>query len=349
MEKSIETLAGDTEGLNYAFPVYRLAGSDPAAPNAYVQAALHGDEMPGVAAIHFLLPMLEKAEAEGRLKGDVTVVPWANPVGRGQYVYGGVLGRFHAGTRVNFNRDFPLVDRPDAALLPDENRLKTIDERLKARLLLLSLGHDIILDLHCDDEGVSYLYVPAELWPAMSDCAAAMGVDAVILWTGSSGASFDEASVQPHIRGGHDLARLVVTTVEFRGQIDVERGLAEQDAAGLYRLLVARGVVADRALTPPAPFAGVVAPIENIDMMPSPAAGLVFYDVKPGDRVRKGQRLATVVHAPGEPDGATDIVAPQAGYILTRLAHRQVRRRDDLLKLVGEGPSASARSGALEA
>jgi predicted deacylase len=349
MQKSIERLAGDSEGVAYEFPVFRFTGTDKAAPRAYLQAALHAGELPGTVAIDALMPMLAKAEAEGRIKGSITLVPWANPVGRAQYHFGDHQGRFYLGTRTNFNRDFALIDMPDTSLLPAESTPTTIDERLKLRLLKLSIGHDIVLDLHCDDEGVAYLYVPAQLWPAMQDCAAAMGVDAVLLWEGASGSAFEEASFHPYIKA--DKARyetLAVTTVEYRGILDVDGASAQADAEGLYRLLVTRGVVVDATLSAPGPFKGVVAPLENIDMMPSPAAGAILYDVKPGDRVEKGARLATIVHAPGEAGGRTEVFAPQAGYILTRRSRRIIRTGEDLLKLVGAKKSSDARSGTLE-
>lgn len=347
MKKSIERIEGDSAGIAFEFPVFRFEGRDSAAPGAYLQAALHGGELPGTVAIDALMPLLEKAEAEGRILGAITLVPWANPIGRAQYVFGDHQGRFHVGTRTNFNRDFPLVERPDPSLLPDETGLNTADQRLKTRLLALSLGHDIVLDLHCDDEGVPYLYVPAELWPAMQDCASAMGVAAVILWQGASGSAFEEASVHPYLVGGvHE--KLVVTTVEYRGVADVYDGLARDDAQGLYRLLVARGVVADPALPAPGPFPGVVAPLENIDMMPAPKSGVVLYHVEPGAHVKKGDPLATIVHAPGEKGGHVEVRAPQDGYILTRRSHRVTRGGEDLLKLVGTARSADARSGTLE-
>lgn len=349
MKKSIETIHGDTNGVVYSFPVYRFSGSGSAAPNAYLQAALHAGELPGTAAIHMLMPKLRKAEAEGRIRGDITIVPEANPVGRTQYTFGERQGRFHLGTRTNFNRDFPRLERPDPKLIPPDGMLATADQRLKARLLGLSLGHTIVLDLHCDDEGVPYLYVPAVLWPAMADCAAALGVEAVILWEGRSDAEFEEASIYPYTESAADLTGRVVTTVEFRGVADVDRALAEGDGAGLYRILVARGVVEDASLAAPAPFAGVVAPIRNVEMIRAPRAGTVLYDVKPGDRVAAGDRLATIVHAPGEEDGTVDIRAPQAGYVLTRRSVRSLRVHEDVLKLVGDAPSATARPGSLEA
>ncbi|TIL90092.1 MAG: succinylglutamate desuccinylase/aspartoacylase family protein [Mesorhizobium sp.] len=350
MQKSIERIAGDSEGHSYEFPVFRFEGTDKAAPSAYLQAALHAGELPGVVAIDALMPMLEKAEAEGRIKGDITIVPQANPIGRAQYHFGEHQGRFHLGTRTNFNRGFPLLAAPDVELLPDTT-LGTADQRLKSRLLQLSIGHDIVLDLHCDDEGLAYLYVQARLWPAMADCAAAMGVDAVILWDEDSDGTFEGASITPYLNLPAEVARFdrrVAITVEYRGILDVDGALAGADAEGLYRLLVGRGVILDQALSTPGSFTGLVAPLENIDMMPAPRAGAVLYKVKPGDRVAKGALLATIVHAPGEADGRTQVFAPQAGIILTRRSRRIIRAGEDLLKLVGDRKSADARSGTLE-
>ena len=350
MQKSIERITGDTEGVAYEFPVFRFAGADKAAPSAYLQAALHAGELPGVVAIDALMPMLAKAEAEGRIKGNITIVPWANPIGRAQYHFGEHQGRFHLGTRTNFNRGFPLLAAPDTSLLPDTTH-GTTDQQLKTRLLQLSLGHDIVLDLHCDDEGLAYLYVHTSLWPAMADCAAAMGVDAVMLWHEDTDGTFEGASIMPYQNVPADVARFdrrVATTVEYRGILDVDGALAGADAEGLYRLLAARGVIIDPALPSPRPFTGIAAPLENIDMMPAPRAGAILYDVKPGDRVAKGARLATIVHTPGEAGGRTEVFAPQAGIILTRRSRRIIRAGEDLLKLVGDKKSDDARSGTLE-
>ncbi|UCI09304.1 succinylglutamate desuccinylase/aspartoacylase family protein [Mesorhizobium sp. B1-1-8] len=350
MQKTIERIAGDSEGTVYEFPVLRFDGTDKAAASAYLQAALHAGELPGVVAIDALMPMLARAEAEGRIKGPITIVPWANPIGRAQYHFGEHQGRFHLGTRTNFNRGFPLLAAPDIKLLPDTT-FGGADQRLKARLVQLSLGHDIVLDLHCDDEGLAYLYIHTSLWPAMADCAAAMGADAVVLWSEDTDGTFEGASIMPYQNVPASIARFdrrVVTTVEYRGILDVDGALAASDAEGLYRLLVARGVIQDPSVARPGNFGGAVIPLENIDMMPSPRAGAILYDVKPGDRVEKGARLATIVHAPGEMGGRTEVLAPQSGLILTRRSRRIIRAGEDLLKLAGDRKSADARSGTLE-
>ena len=91
MQRSIERITGDSDGVVYEFPVYRVKGSGSGAPSAYLQAAIHAGELPGAVAIHALMPMLRKAEAEGRIRGDVTIVPQANPIGRAQYLFGELL------------------------------------------------------------------------------------------------------------------------------------------------------------------------------------------------------------------------------------------------------------------
>lgn len=351
MKTTVEKLAGDTEGVSYELTVFRFKGSSRKAPTAYIQAALHAGELPGVVAIHALMPRLLAAEAEGRILGDITIVPAANPVGRAQYHFGEVQGRFHLGTRTNFNRDFPLLDRPDASALPPAPPAAPVDVRLKRLLVELSIGHDIVLDLHCDDEGVPYLYVPSMLWPAMQDCAAAMGVEAVILWEGQSGAAFEEAAIHPWLqipREKAGLDRRVVTTVEYRGLRDVENTYATSDAEGIYRLLATRGVIKDDKAAKRRKFAGIAAPIDNVELVAMPRAGAILFHVQPGDRVKKGAKLATIVHTPGAPDGAIDVRAPQAGYVLTRISRRSGRVGEDIVKLIGGTRSAKARQGALE-
>jgi predicted deacylase len=178
-----------------------------------------------------------------------------------------------------------------------------------------------------------------------------MAVEAVILWEGASGASFDEASLHPYLQLPAEqagLSRRVVTTVEYRGLLDVYPGLAAGDAEGLYRLLVARGVVADEKLPPVGSYAGLVARIDHVDVVTAPKSGAILFDVAPGDTVQKGDRIATIVHAVGEDGGRIEVTAPQSGYILTRVCHRFARAGDDLVKLVGEAPSETARKGALE-
>ena len=351
MRKNTITIPGDTVGLSYQLDVLAFEGGGKDAPSAYLQAALHANELPGVAALHYLIPMLELAEAEGRLLGGVTVVPKANPIGGAQYLFHEHAGRFSLASRVNFNRDFPLP-RPDGTVrrfgmdepVPAERRLKSL-------LLDLASGHDLVLDLHCDDEALSYLYVPAPLWPTMRDLAACLGSACVIMWDETSDAAFEEAAllqIADIADRSFDWPSKAVSTVELRGRADVAPELAEADAKGLYRFLRARGVLSDADAGDPGEWAGVAEPIENVEMLRAPAAGTLLYHVAPGSTVKSGDRLVSIIGSPGEPEGTVDVHAPQDGLVLSRRTHRVTSMGDDLVKLVGARRSATARPGTLD-
>ena len=66
-------------GLPLTIPVYRLKG-DGTGPSVYVQANMHGAEVQGNAVIYQLLEQLKQLN----LKGDITLVPYANPIGCNQ-------------------------------------------------------------------------------------------------------------------------------------------------------------------------------------------------------------------------------------------------------------------------
>lgn len=352
MRQWFEEIPGDTGGALWRLAVLRFSsrgGSQ--GPSVYLQAALHATEHPGVGALHRLCEHLRRAEAEGRLLGDVTVVPVANPIGLGQRLFGQAVGRFETGSRINFNREFPILHRPDASLLAtDQPRGAT--ETLKARLLALAVPCDIVLDLHCDDEGVPYIYVHSALWPGASDLAGALGCKAAVLWDGPDGGSaFEEAALAPWLACPADEARLsgrVVATVELRGLADVSAEWSEADAAGLLRFLIGRGVVAGEAGPEPAAFEGIAASIRQVEMVRAPVAGPIWFHASPGDKVEAGDPVATILHRPGEENGAVLVSAPRAGYVLTRRAHRYTRPGEDLIKLITDRTSPGYRPGTLE-
>jgi predicted deacylase len=336
------TIAGDTPGQAFALETLRFEGSGDG-PSVYMQAALHAQELPGFVAIDALLPRLAAAEAEGRMRGRITIVPHANPIGLATGLFGEGLGRFDPYSRVNYNRAFTLPGeaRREEALTP------AVD-RLKALLLALSADAEIVLDLHCDDEGPVYLYVPDACWPAAEPLAAALGAIAVLTWSGEGGGAFEDAVVRRWLdaAGGGAIGGRVVSTVELRGMADVGAATAEADARGLYGYLVAVGAIADAAHAPAPAWTGLWADQSHVDMIRTPAAGAALYDVAPGERIAAGGRVARIVGAPGRP--AHDVRAPREGLVLTRRARRFLRRGDDVAKIVGPGPAAFAGEGPLE-
>jgi predicted deacylase len=94
-----------TPGTARSIPWLRF-GRKGARPKAYLQAAIHANEMPGTMALHHLMPMLAAADQEGRLRGEVVVVPAVNPIGHAQLVGNQHLGRYHLLSYENFNRNW---------------------------------------------------------------------------------------------------------------------------------------------------------------------------------------------------------------------------------------------------
>lgn len=345
-------IPGDTPGIEWRLPVLHFKGNDPKAPKIYLQAALHSNELPGTAVLHFLCGKLRQAESEGRIASDITVVPQANPIGAAQSHFGEMQGRFDLGTRTNFNRDFPLISLRDrAGLIDNLDRYRAAD-RLKRELIHMALGADLVLDLHCDDESLQYAYIDEAFWPEASDLASALSMDAVLLSDGESSA-FEEAVgfAWKYEVPGEKRSRLpgkLSTTLELRGRRDVYPEMASTDADGLLAFLAARGAVTGET-APLAAFTGPAAPLNNIEMIRTPVSGTVLFHRNIGETIEAGDLLATIVTKPGMADGEVEIRAPQAGLIVTRISDRLVRRRGDLMKIACDAPSTALRkAGTLE-
>jgi predicted deacylase len=346
MDQQFETIRGDLPGSDWRIKVLRFRGARAdGAPTAYLQAALHGDEVPGVATLHVLAAKLRALAARDDVFGDIVIVPVANPIGLSQSLAGEPTGRYDLSNRMNFNRDFPLLAGPDPSPLIADDAPATASVRLKARLVRLMLPAELVLDLHCDEQSLPYVYLHDVLWPACRDLLAAMPSDVALLWKGDGGGAFEEAALAPWLRSGADLSGRTVATVELRGRADVSPAYAEADAAGLLRFLAGRGVIAGDG---PGAWDGPVAPLDNVEMIRAPRGGIVLYHREIGDRVASGDLLATILFDPAAEDGAVDIHAPQAGLVLSRRDQRILRPGEDVMKIVASAPSATAKPGPLE-
>ena len=104
-------LPAPAPGVQRTLTVHRY-GQSGARPRVYVQAALHADEIPGLLVAQHLLLGLEQAHCEGRIIGEIVVVPVANPIGLSQHLNGRLLGRFDFESTGNFNRGFPDLTGP---------------------------------------------------------------------------------------------------------------------------------------------------------------------------------------------------------------------------------------------
>ena len=296
-------------------------GQPGAGPKAMIQASLHADEVPGMLVAHHLRQRLDALHAQGLVRGEVVLVPAANPIGMGQWLLRGYQGRFDLASGENFNRHYAdlteaaasavqgrLGDNPAAqvALLRSALRnavaalpvASTLDS-LRKLLFGLAVDADIVLDLHCDGEALLHFYTTPGCWPQAQLLARCMGASAALLAERSGGDPFDEACsmLWPQLaeRLGLVLPQAcMAVTIELRGEADVQHALAAQDAAGILQFLALQGVLSVPAAEP-APLPWQPMPLAGSMPVTAPMGGIVVFAQAPGAWVRAGALIAEVI------------------------------------------------------
>jgi hypothetical protein len=337
----------------------------------YVQASLHADEVPAMLVAHVLRRELEKLDAEGRVKGEIILVPAANPIGLSQVIHGAPFGRFDLGTGVNFNRSYKHVadelktsladqltqdEAANAALVRAHARRAvgawepaSATQELKKTLLSMAIDADIMLDLHCDNEAVLHLYTGTPLIERVRPLAALLKAHAVLVATESGGEPFDEACSRLWWElAGHFGNRFPIpmgcvgVTVELRGENDVRYDLAEQDARAILQYLAREGVLALDGLDPlPAPLCEPT-PLAGVDSLAAPHSGVLVFRQKLGTRVEAGDAVADIVNpVSGQ---VSTLRAGRAGVLFASTAHRHLLRGMHVCKIAG---SEAHRTGSL--
>ncbi|MBL8308675.1 MAG: succinylglutamate desuccinylase/aspartoacylase family protein [Rubrivivax sp.] len=361
-------LAGSTPGQQTRLKVLRF-GTPGAGPKAVIQAALHADETPALLVAQHLRERLSVLEAEGRVSGEVVLVPYANPIGLAQQVLGHHEGRFHLRDGVNFNRLVPDVsaaaaqrlqgrlgsDAPSNTALAREALREAAAaltatqpaEDLKRRLIQLAVDADIVFDLHCDGESTLHLY---GLTPQADQCAelgALLGAEAILLATESGDSPFDEACSRPWFVlqqqfPAHPLPLgCFATTVELRGQADVDDDLAARDAAGLIAYLTRHGVLQGASLPLPEPRC-VPTPLAASEPVIAPIGGVVVFRCAVGSRIKAGDTVAEIVDV--DSGQRWPILAQSSGVLYARVRSRWAAAGDRLGKIAG---TTLARTGKL--
>lgn len=352
----------------------RSFGAEGARPKAYLQAALHADELPGVLVLHHLTELLGIAERAGRIRGEIVLVPVANPIGLAQSVMQGHLGRYDLALMTNFNRGWPDLaeaagdalegrlgadaevntELVRAALLATASDLPAVGENafLRRTLAGLAVDADLALDLHCDAEAAMHLYLGDPLWPDAQDLAAEIGAEAVLLAETSGGNPFDEMLSAPWWQlarrfPAHPILQGCLSgTLEYRGLRDVEDAISADDAEALLRFLMRRGVV-DGDPGPLPPLRCEATPLAGTAMVEAPISGLALYDATPGERVNAGQRLARIVDPLAEAAPAVEVVSPVAGVMFARPLRGLIRAGEVIAKVAGPVKLAARGSSLL--
>lgn len=349
-------------------------GSARARPKVYLQASLHAEELPGMLVAHYLRTHLEAADREGRLVGQVVLVPAANPIGLAQRLNHKAMGRFDLDTAQNFNRHYPdlalpVLDDVKSRLGADaQTNVTTVRQSvgrwldawqplteldsLRRQLLLLSHDADVVIDLHCDWEAALHLYSEEACWPPLEPLARWLGCEAVLLARESGGGPFDERlsglwwQLAEHLSAAGSPAPLpqgcASTTVELRGESDVSHEHASQDAAALMAYLEHLGVV--RVTTPkdPPPLPCTPTPLAGSQTLRSPVPGVLVFLAQPGQTLAVGDVVAEVIDptAAGQ-SRVHPICAEVAGVLYARVKERYIVAGGEVGKIAGRIPFRS--------
>jgi predicted deacylase len=337
-----------TPGTGRSLVVHRF-GKAGARPKAYLQAAIHANELPGAMALHHLLPMLVEAGRRARIRGSLVVVPTVNPIGLAQLVGNNHLGRYDFLGRDNFNRNWLDLAGAVAGRVGDRlgtdpaanvalirqaalealqvmrpaNELQT----LRVEVLKLSIDADIVLDLHCDMNAALHLFISRQDWPGPArELAADIGAEATLYndpFPEALTFSGVNSALWPRLSGRFPQARIpqacLAATVEYRGQHDVNHRLGEADARNLYRFLARRGVLAGRAGRLPR-LRAEATPVGGMDVGYAPRTGILVYHVPRGARVRKGEPVCEIIDpwSARGPKARTQVSARTDGILFSR-------------------------------
>lgn len=335
-------------------------GAPGSGKKVYIQASLHADEVPAMLVAHVLRQELERLDAEGRIKGEVILVPVANPIGLAQVIHGAPFGRYDLATGTNFNRAYRHVAQDvmagvagqlgqdaaaNVALIREHARHSVASWEpgnatavLKKTLLTMAIDADIMLDLHCDTEAVLHMYAGTPLVEAVLPLAALMEARVLLVATESGGEPFDEACG----RLWWDLARhypdaaippaCVAVTVELRGENDVNYDYARKDADALLRYLAHQGVL-DIPLGDMPAYACAPTPLDAVEPLTAPHAGVLVLRKALGDRVEAGEPIADIVNpVSGQ---VTPVAASRPGLLFACTAHRHLLRGMHVCKVAG--------------
>jgi predicted deacylase len=349
-------------------------GTPGARPKVYIQASLHAEELPGMLVAHHLRQQLEAAEKAGPLRGEVILVPAANPIGLSQRLNHRPLGRFEFDTAQNFNRHYPDMA---AAVLTDaiprmgadaKANVATVRQLVgqwlnqwqatseldsqRRQQLLLSHDADLVLDLHCDTEAVMHLYSEEACWPPFEPLARLLGCQAVLLAKESGGGPFDERlsglwwQLAAALQAAGVKAPLpqacASTTVELRGEADVSHDHARQDAQAILAFLAHAGVLHAGAPATLPPLACQPTPLAGSQTLRSPVPGVLVFLVQPGATLAVGDVVAEVID-PTAPAAARvhEVRAEVAGVLYAAVRERYVVSGGEVGKIAGETPFRS--------
>lgn len=320
-------------GAALTVPVYRIKG-DPTAPSVYIQANMHGAEVQGNAVIFQLLELLKST----KVNGNITLVPYANPVAcnhkNGEYT----LGRFDPITGVNWNRMYhfdPAIIKPfvresigknDATIESNFKKLmiESIEDKLDHNIFGLTTGQriayqlqrlahqaDFVLDLHTGPISSKHLYCPEYAKAS----AKYFDIPHTLLIPNEFGGALDEATFCPwwHLQEAFSELGIEFSisskminkesfTVELGSQEQIDLEVALEDAKSILNYLQYKGVITASQYQPKE-MIRYACFIKDYKAFYSPIGGMVDYLAVFGQPLPAGKPLARILRMDNYGDG----------------------------------------------
>jgi len=366
--KEIMHVGEMASGAALTVPVYRLCG-DKNAPSVYIQANMHGAEVQGNAVIFQLLELLKDTQ----INGNITLVPYANPVGcnhkNGEYT----LGRFDPITGMNWNRMYHFdegiikpfvresIGKDDIVIEENFKKLMidTIEQKLDHNIFGLTTGQriayqlqrlahqaDYVLDLHTGPISSKHLYCPEYAKAS----AKYFDIPHTLLIPNAFDGALDEATFCPWWYLQEAFAELGIEfsissktlnkesfTVELGSQEQIDLDVALEDAMSIMNYLEYKKVVAAPQYQPKE-MVRFACYLKDYKAFYSPMGGMVDYLAEFGKPLPAGEPLARILRMDNYGDGeALHYVALDKPVIpILHFASASVNQGTELYKVFSE-------------
>jgi len=318
-------------GAKLTVPVYHLKNTpeNKKGLNVYIQANMHGAEVQGNAVIFQLLELLKSLD----IQGEITLVPYANPVAcnhkNGEYT----LGRFDPITGVNWNRMY-YYNAECIPIFVQENLTKTDEEierafkqllqqtitdklehnqyglttgqRIAYQLQKMAHQADIVLDLHTGPISSKHLYCPEYA----KESARYFNIEHTILIPNAFDGAMDEATFCPwwtlqneFAQQGRDIQfNKESFTVELGSQEQIDLTLAKEDACSILTYLSYKKVLVNTHLAP-VNMKRYACYLKDYKAFYSPMGGMVDYLAEFGKPLAAGEPLVKILRMDNYGDG----------------------------------------------
>ena len=307
-------------GAPQVVPVFSIKGKEPG-PKVYIQANLHGAEIQGNAVIYQLLHRLKSVE----IRGQITLVPLANPVGLNQKAGEYTMGRFDPVTGANWNRmyfhDLSFLDEFVEQHIDESDEQINQAFAIKINELLSDAFHqplglktgqhvcyalqqmaqdaDYVIDLHTGPMSAKHLYVPEYAL----ESAKYFNVPNVLIIPNGFDGALDEACFVPWWSLSEAFAKKGRTlkveheafTYELGSQETISMSDAQKDVESIFSYLSYKNMFIDDSFAP-ADIKRYTCTLDNYRTVYAPRGGLVEYHARFGEILPAGSPLASMLN-----------------------------------------------------